>query len=58
MLVGAAANDPKSQYFLPDDYTFHGKGSAETYLVDGYFAETGNTMFGKVPLPLSGLLCS
>ena len=58
MLAGSAVNDPKSQYFLPDDYTFHGKGSEEAYVVNGYFADTGNTLFGKVPLALSHELCS
>ena len=48
MLLGEAVNDPSSQYFLPDDYTFHGKGSEETYIVDGYFGETADSMFGKV----------
>ena len=48
MLVGDAAKDPKSQYYLPDDYTFRGKGSEEAYLVDGYFGETADSMFTKV----------
>lgn len=52
MLVGEAVHDPNSKYFLPDDYTFHGKGTEEDYVVDGLFGETANTMFGKVnPTP-------
>ncbi len=52
MLVGDAVKDPNSQYYLPDDYTFRGKGAEETYIVDGYFGETADTMFAKVRLPL------
>lgn len=48
MLAGAALNDPTSEFYLPDDYVFHGKGSEETYIVDGYFGETAATMFGQV----------
>lgn len=55
MLVGDAVNDPNSRYYLPDDYTFHGKGPEETYLVDGYFGETSDSLFAKVLLLL---LCS
>ena len=51
MLVGEAVHDPNSQYYLPDDYTFHGKGTEEDYVVDGLFGETANTMFGKVDHP-------
>ena len=51
MLVGDAVNDPKSEYFLPNDYTFHGRGTAESYIVDGLFGETANTAFNQVPLP-------
>ena len=54
MLVGEAANDPNSEFYLPDDYVFRGKGAEADYLIDGYFSETANTMFGKVrPVPLS-----
>ena len=48
MLVGEAANDPNSEFYLPDDYVFRGKGAEADYLIDGYFSETANTMFGKV----------
>ena len=51
MLFGEAVRDPNSQYYLPDDYTFHGKGTEEDYVVDGLFGETANTMFGEVNLP-------
>ena len=57
MLVGEAANDPDSEFYLPDDYVFRGKGAEADYLIDGYFGETANTMFGKVPhMPLPCLL--
>ena len=48
MLVGEAANDPNSEFYLPDDYVFRGKGAEADYLIDSYFSETANTMFGKV----------
>ena len=52
MLVGEAANDPNSEFYLPDDYVFRGKGAEADYLIDGYFSATPNTMFGKVrPMP-------
>ena len=48
MLVGPAVHDPKNAYFLPNDYTFHGKGTEDSYIVDGCFGETANTMFNQV----------
>ena len=57
MLVGDAVKDPNSQYYLPDDYTFRGKGAEETYIVEGYFGETADTMFAKVSTPLPAVLC-
>ncbi len=48
MLVGDAANDPNSEFYLPDDYVFRGKGAEFDYLIASYFSETANTMFGKV----------
>ncbi|CAK0783230.1 hypothetical protein CVIRNUC_006429 [Coccomyxa viridis] len=47
MLVGEAANDPNSEFYLPDDYVFRGKGAEFDYLIASYFSETANTMFGK-----------
>ena len=48
MLAGAAMDDPDSKYYLPDDYVFHGLGPVDDYIVDSYFAESQNSLFGKV----------
>ena len=48
MLAGAAMDDPDSNYYLPDDYLFHGAGAVEDYIVDSYFAESKRNLFGTV----------
>ena len=41
-------DDPDSNYYLPDDYVFHGAGAVEDYIVDSYFAESKRNLFGTV----------